>query len=405
MAKIGYAKKSIILQGKVQLAGYNERAACGVHDDIYCKTIVLAQAGELFCFAQFDLLCLGDNFLNQAKEMLQKEGFKAENIILGAIHTHSAPKGLCHVGGLEECFGYDDEEYIAFCLDVLKACVINSKADMQDFTLVIAKTAIKDICSERHDVKLPFDDRLWKIEFNLVNGKKVILYNFTCHPTVLHADNLLISSDYVGVCDKELAKDYDFALFYNGSAGDVSTRFTRQASSFKEVERIGQALAAQIKNNSYETVFTGKLQHLKVHDYELELASWDHDYVLAFKDYLQTLDQKSALYQEALGNYHSLLGLEAAQTNRRFTLPFKIISLNTLKIVTIPAEITSSLTLGLTRKHNCLIFAYVDGYNVYIADHTAYDKHHYEAAVTKVKKGEGERLIRYIEKCLQELRD
>jgi len=65
------------------------------------------------------------------------------------------------------------------------------------------------------------------------DGSKALLYNFGCHPTVLHEQNHLISADFPGTVASLLTEQVNnlkFAVFFNGAAGDVSTRFYRQKS-------------------------------------------------------------------------------------------------------------------------------------------------------------------------------
>ena len=81
-------------------------------------------------------------------------------------------------------------------------------------------------------------------EILLKSGKRAIFYSFPCHPTVLSAGNLLVSADFAGQIEKHLHGD--FTVFANGAAGDISTRFTRQESSFEECERMGKLAADYI---------------------------------------------------------------------------------------------------------------------------------------------------------------
>src|ERR1051326_6740218 len=75
--------------------------------------------------------------------------------------------------------------------------------------------------------------------------------SFPCHPTVLGATNLDFSADLPGAFRRQLraalGQDTWFALA-TGAGGDISTRHTRRAQDFAELERLGGALAKHARS-------------------------------------------------------------------------------------------------------------------------------------------------------------
>jgi hypothetical protein len=69
----------------------------------------------------------------------------------------------------------------------------------------------------------------------------LLLARMSCHPTVLDEKNLCYSADLAGALRRRLG---EAALVLNGACGDLSTRFTRTASTPEELVRIS-GLAAQ----------------------------------------------------------------------------------------------------------------------------------------------------------------
>jgi hypothetical protein len=69
------------------------------------------------------------------------------------------------------------------------------------------------------------------------------LLHTACHPTVLGAKNQYLSADFPGAARRVFEESAGMpAVFINGAAGDVSTRFTRLSTGFEEVERLGRLL-------------------------------------------------------------------------------------------------------------------------------------------------------------------
>ncbi len=58
----------------------------------------------------------------------------------------------------------------------------------------------------------------------------------------------MFTTDYPGYASRviEKTKKGAVALFTNGAFGDVSTRFTRRGQTFRETERLGTILAAEV---------------------------------------------------------------------------------------------------------------------------------------------------------------
>lgn len=108
-----------------------------------------------------------------------------------------------------------------------------------------AKSATPPVGSERHTGATPGGD-LTVIQCKTESGKLLTLYNFPCHPTVLGPDNLLASADFAAGIEALL--NCDIAVFLNGAAGDISTRFTRQESSFAECSRMSQIAAKHVQS-------------------------------------------------------------------------------------------------------------------------------------------------------------
>lgn len=408
--EIGFSQEKLLIKNGSYLAGYDiDRKSSGIHDDLFCKVLVLNVKQTKYCFVQFDLLCVGNEFVKLLKKKGEKYNLSEDHIFVGAIHTHSGPKGTCYFKGMERVFGEYNQEFIKMCIDVFEKCLDFSLNNLHECMCKVSKQKIENIYSDRHNEKKEYDNTLWKLEFDCNDGKKVIAYNFSCHPTVLHADNLEISTDLIGCLNRQLEKQFDMSIFFNGSSGNISTRFTRKSSGFKEIERLGDLFFQQINENKEEIIFKGEFSNIEINQDKIELKTWDHDYLLEFDSFVEELNDKinkgdTTLipeYNEAKINNKLLHALKYPIEHSTLLLEYTIIKIENFIIVMLPLEITSSLTMKITKKYNCMIFGYMNGYNLYLADREYYDKKYYEAIMTIVKKGEGEKLIQRIMDSLE----
>lgn len=403
--KIGYSLREITPQVGGLLAGYDcERTSTDVHDPLYCKVINLLTAKEKVCFVQFDVLCVGETFVSRVKEISSKYLFKEENVFVGAIHTHSGPKGTCSIdekaAGIGGIFGEWDEQYVNQCLSAFEDCLRESEENLTEGKMKISYQDVEGICSERHSIDLPYDHKLWKIVLERKDNTNVLIYNYSCHPTILHDDNLKISADLPGSVARYLENDFDFVMFYNGSAGDISTRFTRKGSDFAEVDRLGRKLAEKILNRDEVLVYEGDAENLSIERKVYLLKARPRETVLAMKDYMEKMEGKPQ-YHEACVNYEFMRSIDYPNHHDKIDIDVTYVKINDIVIVMIPSEITSGLTLRLTQNYNCMIFGYVNGYHLYISGNDSFENRYYESSLSLFDKGEGERLINFIEENLK----
>jgi hypothetical protein len=75
------------------LAGYYyNRAAEGVHDDLYAKAIVLQQDTNKVAFVVCDLISLTRPIVEEARKIIsESSGLKGDHVMMSATHTHTAP--------------------------------------------------------------------------------------------------------------------------------------------------------------------------------------------------------------------------------------------------------------------------------------------------------------------------
>ena len=106
--------------------------------------------------------------------------------------------------------------------------------------------ATSGTASNRIDPDGPTDPLVRVLRFSDLRDDTLrgLVLHFACHPTVLAEDNLAYSGDFVGRALHQLEDALEVpCLFLQGAAADLSTRFTRRASTVAEADRFATALA------------------------------------------------------------------------------------------------------------------------------------------------------------------
>lgn len=414
--RIGFAKTNITPPLGTELGGYAGYRPCsGVHDPLYCKAVLLEQQGLRYGLVVMDLLCVDEALYRKIAEAVAELGIASQRLLVSAIHTHASPRGLIPGEGplasVNSSSEPKDPVFRSYIQQVIRSAAqacSQAAARLEPFQVRAARGPLPTVGSERHTGASPRGE-LTVLSFRTESGKELIVYNFPCHPTVTNAANLLLSADFVAGIEEELGAD--MAVFVNGAAGDVSTRFTRRESSFAECQRMGCVAAEQIRKTIEEISFTDPTPLKGIHTY-ITLKARQVETPEAAERQLQehTARWKAAVDSGAdSGTIRTLKSfVEGAGVNLQFArtmgdirqlhLPITAFRFCGMDFVSMPGELFSAL-----QPEGVSIIGYANGYYRYIGGEAAYEAGYYEALAAIIARGEGEHLITEIEKLLWQL--
>lgn len=419
MVSIGFDKQCITPMLPTPLRGYaGVRIAEKVHDDLFARCIGMEQNAERFLFVQCDLIGVDDSVLNKVFEKIKDLGIRKDHLTIVATHTHAGPGGTVDTSkepfaNLQGIFGAPNPDYLDFMAGQIALATHNAFADLKECQLTVGRGSVENVGTERHDPALAGDPSLLVLLFERIDGKKVLLYNFACHPTVTGPENLSITADFPYAVEQALSSKYDLVMFVNSNAGDISTRFTRKSSGFEQVEIYRPLLVDAIQNALKTPVYAGSFDKIsmkrcpltlpikKVRPVETEkaaLAEYEAKLSEAMKQGADALTLRLlATYVEggkiAVGLAETLARLTSIEAH------FTILTLQDLTIAVVPGELFSTLGVPL-KKDGIEIFGYGNGYYLYIADEASYDQMVYEAMSSPFEKGVGEFLVNEIRKSV-----
>jgi neutral ceramidase len=378
---VGVSKKDITPPVGTDLSGYIRRfgRSSGIHDPLLANILWVTNGQDQVLLTSLDVMNINHEFSSRAKAAISEEmGIAKKNILLAAIHTHSAP-GI-HI------FRDDSKRDNNWEEKVLHALVSGSTEARRRSkkALIGTGTGQAYIGCDRRKSGEKIDPFLTVIGFFDKNEKPfALIANYGCHPVVLTEDNLLISADYVGYFRSQLKKSLSSevtTLFFTGAAGNVDPI---ERGSFQLAERLAGILSGEVikiikkmKLQSWAEIKTAQIRidipygWIPAKD-EAEKAHREGQ--LAYRNALEKGDREETKIQKAF----LLWAEELRKKARKGKLPASLecdlqaVKLAEAVFLAFPFELFSSLSLALRRLsglEDLFLVAYANGYEGYLAD-------------------------------------
>ena len=214
--------------------------------DLTVRALVLEQGGTLVAIVSADFLGFPATLGNRVRAALKE--IPAQNILIGATHTHSAP----------DCYGFPDgaggtardEKYVEMVCARMAEAIHEAATNLQPVRLKIATGEAKGQIAYNYYAEQLYDPRCHVIQALDASGKPIAtLVNYAIHPEVLGSDAGICSPDLVGPLYERLAeKGGGTGIFMNSAQGGMVTADNRQpgnreARTWEECQRIGRLLA------------------------------------------------------------------------------------------------------------------------------------------------------------------
>lgn len=249
----------------VELAGYphEPRRNTGVHDDLMVSCLYLTDGSAALVLASYDLCYFSKAIADDIREAAASAcGLAKANIILSCSHTHSAPWTAARLDyeSIVNSLDYD-HDYV----DSVKAATIAViQAAMAGIFPAEAGLAFgrcgkeQGVGGNRRDPAGEADDQVPVLAVRDLTGKiRSLVVKYAVHPTMLHAENLLASADYVGYLRSYLQEKHPdcTVLFQQGTSGDQSPRYFRTGQTFAEAGRMGAAIGREAERTLGTMVF------------------------------------------------------------------------------------------------------------------------------------------------------
>lgn len=214
--------------------------------ELTVRALVLEENDTRVAFVSTDFLGFPSVLGNRVRALVK--GIPAENILIGATHTHSAP----------DCYGFvqnpadfaDNLKYLEAVVAKAAEAINEATEHLQAGSFKIASGPARGKIAYNYYAEQLYDPRCNIIQTFGESGQVVAtLVNYAVHPEVIGNDQGITSPDLVGpLYDRIAEKTGAPGIFMNSAQGGMVTADNRlpdkkEARSWSECQRIGTLLA------------------------------------------------------------------------------------------------------------------------------------------------------------------
>lgn len=226
------------LAGEVYLGGYGfyrSRPAEGKHDELWARTLVLAEGDTRLAIVALDLVGISNIQLAAIRaEAAAATGLPPANILIASTHTHHSPD-------LQGLWGGAPAAYKEHLRHQAVLSIRQAAASQGEARLEAASSRLTGVTRNRRGWD-DTDDVLTVLRLTRADGEPLAtLVNFGVHPTVMGPDNRLVSCDFPCYLREALERELGgVALYVNGAEGDSEPNVS---GDFAAAQAYGQAMA------------------------------------------------------------------------------------------------------------------------------------------------------------------
>lgn len=391
-----------------------DRPSLGRRDPLEAAILVLEDGSSSAGWVTLDAIAVTETLADRVREVVRRRfGSPSLPVVVAASHTHSAPTGWMgsihpgHAGLVEETMLAE----LLTRLDGLAGDMAGAPP-----VPVQARWSIghaPGLGANRNDPGVWHDDTVGVLSLHEGRRLLALVVDAATHPTVLGADNMLTSADWVGAMRADIRATVGpdvVVAFLQGAAGDVSTRFTRRPGAAGEVERLGGLGAAAVRAAlDAPAPVTGPLRHASsvidlprrpLPSLDLAQAALDRAHerrrLLAEAD---PGDPQARLAQVRLDGAMLQHRMVSAGLDPRVRLPISVIRLGEVVWAHLPVEpftAVGTAVRGVSPFRHTRVVGYSDGYRGYLVDEAAEAVGTYEALSSLLRAEDGARVVQVL---------
>jgi hypothetical protein len=182
----------------VWIAGFsNKRAANGIHDDLWARTMVIDDGNSRIAMTSIDAIGFMNDDIIDVRELIPEHAGITYSVI-SSTHTHEAPD-LLGLWGASYFKSGVDPEYMKYVKSQTAKSIEEAANSLEEVFFKFAMNP-RDAIVAVNDTRQPhvFDEAIRIIQALSMNDSTVVgtLVAWADHPETLWSDNLLISSDF-----------------------------------------------------------------------------------------------------------------------------------------------------------------------------------------------------------------
>lgn len=394
--KVSFNKINITPNYNCTMAGYGRTTpSIGVLDPIEINTFIIQVASEITIFSVLDSIMIDESFANKIQTYFyNKFNIPKENIVISAIHTHSAPAFF----KLPFENTQVDFQLQNIALDKMIESISTAIATLEDVTLKFSKCLINGVYGNRNEIDGYSDKNVYIFDF--INKKNNLIgsfINISLHPTILNGNNHYLSADIIGAIRNKLQNTKQApVVITNGTCGDVSTRFYRSDSSADEVNAVSNKILNQLIDLRYITFFdfkTLKTSYIFMQShFDAKVDDFNNSKIIELEKKILTSSDNEKDYLKML-----LFRLKYKNSISPFivNLISNIFVLDNFIFITLPGDVVSKLGKKIKDSfpdYEIILICYSNTYSSYLVDKSDYGKY-FETYNSRVSRGEADIFI------------
>lgn len=246
--RAGYAQAVITpaLTPPVYLAGFGQnRVAQSIHDDLYVRTLVLAQENARLALVALDLIGLPRCACLDIEQRCN-ERLPGTRMLIACTHTHHGPDTIGLWGPDMDTPGVNPD-FVARLKDCIVQTVSEAFDQLEPVHVRHASTIVTGLAKNARDPMVK-DEELACLQFCAEDRVVATWLIYPCHPEVLWEHNPHITADYAYTLHERIETVTNApCLFMVGALGGMMTPDV-QDHSFAEAAAMGAALASAALN-------------------------------------------------------------------------------------------------------------------------------------------------------------
>lgn len=250
MLKAGIAKSDVSPVGSVFLWGYphTARMSTGINDPLYATALYLEDGQNCTIAVAVDVLYVDSALVDESRRRIRESvAVLPEQIMISATHTHSAPV-TCSVLAMtgDPMVPEPDPLYRERLMQGIVEAACRSARTCVPAEVAVTSAFVEGVGCNRLSPEAVRDPEAGIVAVRRVSDKCLLAVQlfYAMHPTVLHEDSTLVSSDFPAYARQAIQKDFPNVevIYHNGPCGNLSPRYHVKAQTFAEAERLGSRL-------------------------------------------------------------------------------------------------------------------------------------------------------------------
>ena len=251
--RAGAAVRSITPPRAAPLFGYPhvERVSTGVHDPLLATALFLEDGLRRALLIALDLLFLDPPTARSIRRAVAAETSVPEECVFASCtHTHSGPvtcRMLCWQD--DPAAPAPDPSYLDFVEEQVARAAGEAARQARPAELAWTTAAARGVGGNRLSPDGVTDPEVGVLVVRERGSRALVAVDliYGMHPTVLHEDSTLVSSDFPHYTRRHLQERLGEALpvvYHTAPCGDQSPRHFVRDQTFHEAERLGRKLGA-----------------------------------------------------------------------------------------------------------------------------------------------------------------